>query len=141
MAKLVLPKFVTPRRFGRDEDGAATIEALLWIPMMLIFFGILADALMIFSSQARALAVIQTGNRQLATGQLASCADVQTWVENVVNPMSPNAIANCTILRPTNVISTSLSMPATDVDIVGLLRSFADLDVVVSTQQVMEDLS
>jgi hypothetical protein len=123
------------------EDGAATIEALLWIPLMLIFFSLLADATMIFSGQARALRVLQDGNRRIAVGFLDTCAQVESYVEDRLEPLSPGADASCSIDSATNVVTTQVTMPASDLDIAGLLSSFDSLQVTVSTQHLLEDLS
>lgn len=128
-------------RFRMREDGAATIEALLWIPLMLIFFSLLADATMIFSGQARALRVLQDGNRRLAVGLLDTCTEVESYVETRISPMSPGANATCTVDISTRVVSTTITMPASDLDISGLIGSFDNLIVTVGTQHLLEDLS
>ena len=57
-------RFVSPRKFLRDEAGGATVEACLWIPFFLSFFVLILDAAFIFLQETDAQRIVQDGNRQ-----------------------------------------------------------------------------
>ena len=45
-------------RFRRDEEGSATIEAVLWIPMFMFLTVLIADTSFIFFGRAQAMRLI-----------------------------------------------------------------------------------
>lgn len=57
------------KRFRRDERGSATIEAVLWLPMFVIFFVMIADVSLVFFRQTEVMRVVQDGNRALSVGR------------------------------------------------------------------------
>ncbi|NNF23598.1 MAG: hypothetical protein HKN63_02155 [Rhodobacteraceae bacterium] len=128
------------RVFAKREDGAATIEALLWIPLMLFFFSLLADAAMIFTSQAQVLRIVQDGNRKFAIGFYETTNEVEDYVEATIANLTPNATA-VTETSVGAIVRTTVTMPASDVIISGLMDSFLDLDVTVTSFHLMEDQS
>ena len=69
-------------RFRRSEDGASTVETVLWIPVFIAIFALLFDIAMIFNGQAATLRVIQEANRDFAVGQITTEAATQTRVKD-----------------------------------------------------------
>ena len=57
------------KRFRRDERGSATIEAVPWLPLFVIFFVMIADVSLVFFRQTEVLRVVQDGNRALSVGR------------------------------------------------------------------------
>ena len=50
-------------QFSRDQDGAVTVEAVLWIGFFLVLLFGIAEWAFVFHGQARALDVAQETNR------------------------------------------------------------------------------
>lgn len=123
-------------RLARKEDGGATIEAVLWFPVFFLFFVMMADAATIFMNQARALRVVQDGNRLYATGFFASDEAFKDWVETQLDPISPSAVV---IPAPTAAtISTTVRLPASEIDLSGVTGVFKSLTFTVNAQHLRE---
>lgn len=128
-------------RFRRQEDGGATIEALLWIPLALAFFSILADATMIFTGETRAMRIVYDANRKYAAGlELTTCAQVEAYVLDRLSVMSPNAQARCTVDTINETVYTQVSMPASDLDISGFVDVFQGLNVRVGSMHLVQTM-
>lgn len=57
-------------RFLRAEQGASTIEFVIWVPVFALLLGLVADAALIYGGQARILRVVQDGNRAMSIGRV-----------------------------------------------------------------------
>ena len=125
--------------FAADDSGSLTIEAVLWLPVFFFFFAMLADASMIFSGHSLAMRAVQDENRRMATGLTASTTELESRLRARLASLSPNAqvIANVT----NGVVSTVVTMPASDLDVAGLVGSFESVQVSIRTDHLLEDLS
>lgn len=123
------------RRFRR-EDGAVTVEAVLWVPFFVICLTMVADAALIFYGQARALQVAQDANRALSVGTLTSPADAQNYVTTALATMSPNASAQT--VSNDGILTTVVSLPASDLAAVGFFTSLTSFQMQVVAQMVQE---
>ena len=123
------------RRFRR-EDGAVTVEAVLWVPFFVIVLTMVADAALIFFGQARALQVAQDVNRALSVGTLASTDDAKTYIENTLATMSPNATSQT--VTNDGIVTTVVSLPASDLAAVGFFTSLTSFQMQVVAQMVQE---
>lgn len=120
----------------RREDGAVTVDAVIWIPFFVICLTLLADAALIFYGQARALQVAQDANRALSVGSLDSYDATETYIENALVGMSPNASA--TTGANDGVITTVVTLPASDLAAIGFFTSMTTFDMQVVAQMVKE---
>ncbi|NND42269.1 MAG: hypothetical protein HKO04_09355 [Silicimonas sp.] len=120
----------------RREDGAVTVDAVIWIPFFVICLTLLADAALIFYGQARALKVAQDANRALSVGSLASYDATEDYIENALVGMSPNASA--TTGSDDGVITTIVTLPANDLAAIGFFTSMTTFDMQVVAQMVKE---
>jgi len=109
------------RALGR-EDGAATIEAILWLPFFLGLFSLMVDISMIFNNQSRITRIIQDGNRQYSVDWLDSTSAVETYVVDKVKPISASATAQTTVSL--GIITTTVTVPLKDLDLLGLTYVF-----------------
>ena len=119
------------------EDGAATIEAVIWLPAFFAIFALIADTSTIFGSESQVLRIIQDANRNLSTGYTATAADAQSYIVSHIDHVSPNAVVSTQIAG--NVITTSVEMPLTDITATGLVDVFLSGSVTVSADHVMEE--
>jgi hypothetical protein len=124
------------RRFARREDGGATIEAVLWFPVFFLVFVMLIDAATIFMNQARILRVVQDGNRLYAVNFFSSDAAFKSWVETSLDPIAPNAVATPSVSA--SLVSTTVTVPASDIDLSGVTGLFRGLTFRVQAQQLRE---
>lgn len=110
------------RQALRREDGAATIEVVLWLPFFLGLFSLMVDISMIFNNQSRIMRIIQDGNRNMSIGRLETTAATETYIEGRVAPISASAAATTTYNQ--GLITTTVSVPLADLDLLGIAWVF-----------------
>lgn len=123
-------------RFRRDETGAVTVEAVLWLPFFIFLVVAIADLAVIFHAQSRALEMAEDGIRLYSVGEIASPADTSTWIEGRIDPISPNASAVTSVVY--GLIHTEVTLPVRDINGFGIFAALRDFDLRVNAQQVME---
>lgn len=123
----------------RDEEGAMTIEAALWLPFFVILLTLIADIALIFHGQARALRIVQDANRMFSTGFYASADETAKVIEErmAAENLSRNAIALTEL--DGGIITSVVQVPTGDLDAIGFFTSLASIDMQISSQQVMEN--
>lgn len=120
----------------REEDGAATIEAVIWIPVLIFVFALITDVALVFGGEARILRVVQDANRATSIGLIRSADDTEAMVYAGILGLAPHASVTTTI--DSGLISTLVVVPATDLTSVGLVDALLDLNVNVSSQHLAE---
>lgn len=65
-----MTRFPHLKRFGQDQDGSATVEAVLWLPIMFALLCLAVDTSFLFFGQNQAYHTVQNANRMLSVGQL-----------------------------------------------------------------------
>ena len=128
--------------FLRREDGTATVEAVLWLPIFLAVFGLMVDSAMIFHGQSRVLRVVQDANRHLSIGRLETDADVVTYINaqlaiHGITPAQTTAVSDAT----TGLVSTLVVIDASELQMLGYFSSLLNLQIPVSAQHMREDWS
>ena len=122
--------------FRRMQDGAATIEAVLWTPVFLLLFGMVTDTSTVFGRQAEILRIIQDSNRSLAVGAFQSVQQAEDYVIKKVSVFSDNTTVAVAIVD--GIISTSVSVPAADLTSTGLFDAINTLTITVGASQMSE---
>ena len=103
-------QFLRPlNRFRSNEDGAATIEAVLWLPFFFMLFGALADVSMVFFNQSRLLRIVQDANRTMSIGRFTTTTQTQDYVVSRAQGFSQHASALTTV--PSSRVSDALPRP------------------------------
>ena len=121
----------------RREDGNATVEAALWVPFFVILLTLITDGALIFYGQARAQQVAQDGNRAFSIGDLTSSEATETYIEQRLNDLSPNAVADTVAYR--GLITTVVTLPTGDLDAIGFFSALTSVDMRVVSQMVKEN--
>jgi Flp pilus assembly protein TadG len=125
-------------RFGRAEDGAVSVEAVLWLPIFIIFFALLVDATMIMSGQSQALRVVQDANRGASIGMLRSSDEIESFIQNRLRNLSNNVTVNVTPPGGAGIITTNVTIPSRDLVASGVMNVFSNFDVIVGSQHRVE---
>lgn len=123
-------------RFLRKEDGAATIEAVLWLPFFIMLFGVLADVSMVFYNQSRLLRIVQDANRNMAVGRLTDVQATEDFVETVARSVSARVRATTNVTA--GLINTTATVPVQDLDLLGMAGMFRGVTMTVRAEQLME---
>lgn len=127
------------KRFQRSEDGASTVETVLWVPLFVAFFALLFDVAMIFSGQAATLRVIQEANRDYSVGQIATLAATKTRIETNLAKINitPTAVEP---KQKAGVISTRVEIPVAELGSLGWFNAFQNLRIDVTAEQTVENM-
>ncbi|WP_347310656.1 TadE/TadG family type IV pilus assembly protein [Defluviimonas sp. SAOS-178_SWC] len=124
-------------RFGRAEDGAATVEAVLWLPMYVMLIALLADVSMMFHGQSRLLRIAQDANRNMSIGRLTSTTETENFVLARANELSPHSLAATSLTA--GMITTTVSVPLVDLDLFGVAGIFSGARMTVRAEHLMEN--
>ena len=124
--------------FFGDDEGAVTVEGVLWLPVYAFFLTLIVDASLMFNGQAQAQRAIQDLNRLASSGFYVTEEEVEERGEAVLSHLSANAEVDATIDTTSGLISTVATIPAADIMAVGLISKFTSIRVTVSAQHVIE---
>ena len=125
------------KRFARDTSGNATVEFVIWLPMVLLAFGLTVDVSMIFHSQSQVLRIVQDANRNASIGRIRTPAEAEDYIEGRLHTAS--ATANATSSITAGVITTTVTYPARDFQILGFFKQFNDLEITVNSEHLIEN--
>lgn len=134
-----MQKFRTIKSFvlrkAQDESGAATIEAILWLPMFFYVLALSVDVTMVFHSYSRIIRAVEDVNRGLSVGRIKTIDEgklrISSELSNFKGVQSDIKIVD-------NVIVTNVSVPVTSLAFLGAVRPMMDKNVMVKTQQYVE---
>ncbi len=123
-------------RFLSDESGTLSVESVLWLPIYILFFAMIADVSMVFHNQAKTMRIVQDANRLASRGILEDASAVKEMVEARVHTISANATV--TSAFGVDTVATTVVMPASDMTMIGLLNAINTVDVTVSSMHLVE---
>lgn len=125
-----------PRAFLRQEKGTATVEFVIWLPIVMLVFALVVDVSMVLGAEAQALRVVQDANRGLSVGYFLEIEDAKAFVLTQVEPLSSNATIDITVTN--GVINSRLTMPAADLMATGFYDNLLKIDVTVVAEFLSE---
>lgn len=124
------------KRFLANDNGSATVEAVLWLPMFAMLLGLFADVSMIFNNQSRIMRVVQDANRDFSIGRLTSTGETENFVKTELDSLSPNARVHSSVIA--GRVSTTVSLPVRDMQVVGIAGIFQATIMTVRADHVLE---
>ncbi|NKB28650.1 MAG: hypothetical protein GKR99_14315 [Rhodobacteraceae bacterium] len=124
------------RTFRRKQDGSATIEAILWLPLFMVVFTMVADVSLIFSGQAQMRRIVQDSNRAFAISTIETTQDLETAITNSLSVLSANVSVSAS--ESGGIVTTTATIPASDLDAVGFMAALVNANVVVRSQHLVE---
>jgi Flp pilus assembly protein TadG len=124
------------RRFVSREEGSSTIEAVLWLPVFIGAFCLMADAAFIFNGQTIAMRTVQDANRNMSIGRLQTTDEVEAEVENNLATLSPHVAAQSSIVA--GAVVTKVTIPSSDLVATGWLNRLMDINLVIRSEHLIE---
>lgn len=131
------------KRFARDESGAVTVEAVLWIPFFFLVLMLITDASLAFFSKAQAYRIIENGNRTFSTRVNSTDTTAETWIKSQFRTQFPRATdANITVDtvpdKTSGTVSSYIRYRARDVVAFNTLNVLGNWTITVRAQQYVE---
>ena len=135
MSLLRLLRVRRPRNFLREEDGAATIEAVLWLPVFFFIVGLGTDVTMIFHAHSRVLRVVQDVNRAVSVGRITTTTEAK---QKMISMLPGYANVTSDMQIKDGIITSIVTVPTASVMPLGIAKSLVGLKIVVRTEQYAE---
>jgi hypothetical protein len=139
--------------FARTDEGSATIEAVLWIPMFFLTLVMSLQVAQIAIGQSMMMRIVQDGNRSFALGRLdpnlyknnacpagsyvvatATKAEIERMAVNISRNVTIESRVNCS----TRTIRTVARMPLSDLTGFRVLPMVGSTNITIQAQQVRE---
>lgn len=120
-----------------DESGAATVEFVLWLPVLAAIFGLVVDTSIIFGDQSQILRVVQDVNRAVSIGHVRTSDDAEAMILADIDNIAPNASVETTLSN--GIITSTVTIPASDLSVTNLIDVFHDFNLTVSAQHLSEN--
>lgn len=137
-----VPKIIKQlkQRLLLREDGTATIEAVLWLPIFLAVFGLMVDSAMIFQGQAKVLRVVQDANRKISNYGFREDSQAEAYIfEQLaligVTPTTAETVSDLTA----GTVTTTVVVPAAQLQALGYFSSLVNLQIPIRAQHMRED--
>jgi Flp pilus assembly protein TadG len=129
------------RRFRQCESGAATIEFVLWLPIVVMVLLLIVDASMLFMGRTQAIRVLQDTNRLYSVGQFTgTSAERLTKAESYallrLKQMSSSATTKTTEVN--RVVRTEATLQTDEIAQVGFLGAMIDVTMTVAAEHRVE---
>lgn len=121
--------------FLRDESGAATIEAVLWLPVFFFIVGLATDVTMIFHAHSRVLRVVQDVNRAVSVGRITTISEAK---QKMIAMLPGYANVTSDMQIKDGIITSIVTVPTASVMPLGIAKSLVGLKIVVRTEQYAE---
>jgi Flp pilus assembly protein TadG len=107
------------RKFRRNEDGAVTVEFVLWLPVFLVILVLIVDTTMIYSAEARLWDAARDAARQMSLYQITE-DEVEDYI--AANAIGLNGDLTITADDTGPDVWVQISMPMSDVTVFNFYR-------------------
>ena len=106
------------------------------MPFFVFFFVIIADVSLMFHGQSKAMRIVQDANRHASSGYFMTKDEVEANILAAVQVFAPNATVETTygLLD----VATTVVIPASDLQAVGLIAKFAGLNITIKSNHLLE---
>lgn len=124
-------------RIARDEDGGATVEFVLWLPIFMVVVALIVDSTMLLQTQSRFFDLARNASRQVATGAMTE-AEAKNYVLTTFGNDS-SFQAEVETDQTGTLVTTTISVPFRKVMIMsGKFGSIGDNVLTASISMVKE---
>lgn len=125
------------RSFLRDDSGSATVEAVLWMPIFVIFFLAIFEISFAFNGHAQVMRIVQDGNRAFSVGLLKDEAATEAAITKSLEPLTMNPTVK-TVVTSGNIIDTYAIVPVGDLVAFGSFAWLNNYSIKVRSQHFLE---
>lgn len=119
----------------RNEDGAMSVEFVIWMPIFLTILGFAVDATSLFLTQHDMANVARDVARRMSTGELTAAA-AEIYAKSTLL-YGDRAYDVATVAGNTDATVT-IRLPMSDADVFGIFAPFTDGDLGAQTTMRLE---
>lgn len=128
---------VRAKSFIKSDDGGATIETVIWLPIFGLLLGLIMNVSILFFNESQILRFVQDGNRAFSLGRFERPEEVEAYILDKIAYL--DATISIETIVSAGSVSTRLSAPATDLMLFPFsAEAFQNVTVRVSAQQFIE---
>jgi Flp pilus assembly protein TadG len=124
--------------FLRDSDGSATIEFLIWMPILVTIICFSADSAIYFGYKAMVMRIVEDANRAASLGRLKTAAATKTYVEGRLGDYGDDATVTVTFDTVNALIQTVVEIDTEDVTATNILLLMNVDKLYVSQERLSE---
>ncbi|PFG63237.1 TadE-like protein [Thioclava sp. ES.031] len=133
MGRPFLKRFTS---FFSAEDGATSIEALLWLPLFIGMLAATVDVSLIFNAHSRILGIVQDVDRAYSVGRIENDDDTMARLRALL-PYDANTYTVDTQVTD-GIIETQVIIPMSELVATGLFTRVLNMDLTVRDYRYME---
>ncbi len=111
------------KRFGQDENGAISVEFVLWMPVFFLVLMLITDTTLVFSAEARLWSITRDAARQMSIYQIDEDTVAAYVAENAIG-LNGDLTVTASDTGPD--IWVQVSMPIADVALFGVFSALSD---------------
>ena len=138
------------KNFWRQENGTASVDAVIWIPIFFFLTFAIMDAFILFNRYTMTLRTVQDINRKVSLGWIraddstevaAAETSVETWVANQINHYAPNATVQSVVPHPGSTdfrTYTAVSIPVDDMVATSWFKPFLNFNMTITSSHYVE---
>lgn len=124
--------------FLRESDGSATIEFVLWLPLLTGIIALSADTALFFAMKAQVVRIVQDANRAASIGRLDGVDATVEFIEDQLGGYAEVADIEVELLDGDSLISTTVSIPTEEITATELLVALSVDTMTVNGQHLLE---
>ena len=124
------------KRFAKAENGSATIETVIMLPIFVWLLVFIVNASMIFFQKNEAFRIIQNANRILSTGYMQTTEQVETFIANALSDIAPDAIVSTNL--NSGVVSSTVEYTVSNLLMPWVVEDITDVRIRIQSQHFME---
>ena len=115
--------------FLKNERGTISVESVIWVPLFLVFFSMIADVANMMYSRSVATRIVEDANRLAITGWLRTDEQVKTHVTTAMKRIAD--APNVQVAWNDQDLITVVTYAGNDVQPIGFLSIFTDMQLSV----------
>lgn len=123
-------------RFRTSEDGSATIETLIWIPVFVWVAVMILNTTLILFQKNQAFRIVQDANRILSTGYMQTTAETQAYIASHISGFAPEATISTVI--DDGVVTSSVDYQVSKLFMPHVVTDLMNINISISAQHFME---
>ena len=123
-------------RVLRNDTGAATVEAVLWMPTFVFLLVLVADTAIIFTSQAQVMRIIQDANRALSVGRFRTIEQTESFIASQLTRYGGSTTVETSVTE--GLIVSRVTLPVANLSATPMLDMFDGLTLTISSEHLSE---